>query len=207
MRIDPRASLLFLLVGWAAPPAISQDTAGEGSRNSHSVISAISIAEHADSVDVEVTFSKLVQPEVSRLEHPDRLVFDFPGCELAHPGQRLVVNRGSVLAVSSAALGVASPVARVIVELASAQSRGQAIAGNKLVVNLSSIGNKLIIELSAPGGARRPELASGGNKPAASSQPLAPKSGEVVPPMPSVPPVVLGSDRAAPESAEVVPSM
>ena len=102
MRIALAISLIFLLVGLAAPPAIAQDTAGPGSRNSRSVISAISVAERADSVDVEVTFNELVQPEVSRLEHPDRLVFDFPGCELAGPGQRFVVNRGPVLAVSSA---------------------------------------------------------------------------------------------------------
>ena len=198
---------MFLLIGLAAPPAISQDTAGPGSRNSHSVISAISVAEHADSVDVEVTFSKLVQPEVSRLEHPDRLVFDFPGCELAGPGERFVVNRGPALAVSAAALGVASPIARVVIELRSAQSRGRAIAGKKLVVNLSSIGNNLIIELGANGGAQHSALASGGNNPAANSQPRAPKSAEVVPPMPSVPPLVLKSDRAAPKSAEVVSPM
>src|SRR5208282_4341606 len=170
----------------------------------HSVISAISVAEHADSVDVEVTFSELVQPEVSRLEHPDRLVFDFPGCELAGPSQRFVVNRGPVLAVSTAALSVASPIARVVVELRSAQSRERAIAGNRLVVNLNSIGNNLTIELGANGGSQRSALASGGNKPAAKSQPLVPKSAEVVKPMPSAPPVVLGPERVAPKSAEVV---
>jgi len=207
MRIESAASLMFLLVGLAAPPAIAQDTAGPGSRNSPSIINAISVAEHADSVDVEVTFNALVQPEVSRLEHPDRLVFDFPGCELAGPGQRFVVNRGPVLAVSSAALGVASPIARVVVELRTAQSRERASAGNKLVVNLSSSGNNLTIELGANGGSRRSALASGANKPAANSQPLAPKSAEVVPPVPSVPPVVLGNDRRAPKSAEVVPPM
>ena len=68
MRIDSAVSLIFLLVGWAAPPAISQDSGGPGSRNSHSVISAISVAEHADSVAVEVTFNELVQPEVRRLD-------------------------------------------------------------------------------------------------------------------------------------------
>src|SRR5208282_188214 len=66
--------------------------------------------------------------------------------------------------------------------------------------------NNLIIELGANGGTQRSAPASGGNKPAVNGQPLAPKS-EVVPPMPSAPPVVLESDRAAPKSAEVVPPM
>ncbi|MGA9987797.1 MAG: AMIN domain-containing protein, partial [Terriglobales bacterium] len=198
MRIEAAASLMFLLVGLAAPPAIAQDTAGPGSRSSPCIISAISVAEHADSVDVEVAFNELVQPEVSRLEHPDRLVFDFPGCELAGPGQRFVVNRGPVLAVSSAALEVASPIARVVVELRSAQSRERAIAGHKLVVSLSSSGNNLVIELDANGGSRRPALAGGGNEPAANSLPLPPKSAAVVEPVPSAAPVVPGDDRAAP---------
>ena len=196
---------MFILAGLAATPAIPQDTADPGSRNSHPVITAISIAEHADSVDVEIRFSQLVQPEVSRLEHPDRLVFDFPGCELASPGQRFVVNRGPVLAVSTAALDVASPTARVVIELRSAESRERAIAGNKLVVNLSSIGNNLLIELGADGGAQRSAPASGGNTPAANNQPLAPKSADL--PMPNMPPVVLGWDRTAPKSVDVVPPM
>src|SRR5208282_4145365 len=206
MRIDSAVTFILLLAGLAATPAISQDAAGPGVRNSHPAIVSVSVAERADTVDVEVTFSKLMQPEVSRLEHPDRLVFDFPGCELAGPGQRFVVNRGPVLAVSTAALGVASPVARVVIELRSAQSRERAIAGNKLVVNLSSTGNNLIIELGANGGTQRSAPASGGNKPAVNGQPLAPKS-EVVPPMPSAPPVVLGANRVAPKSAEVAPPM
>ena len=207
MRIDSAVSLVFLLVGLSAPPAIAQDTAGPGSRNSPSIINAISVAERADSVDVEVAFNELVQPEVSRLEHPDRLVFDFPGCELAGRGQRFVVNRGPVLAVSTAALGVASPIARVVIELRSAPSRERAIAGKKLVLNLSSVGNNLIIKLGANGGNERSPVPSGGNKPAANSQPLAPNSKNVVPPMPSAPPVVLGNDRVAPKSGEVVPAM
>ena len=207
MRIASAVSIMFLLVGLAAPPAISQDNAGAGSGNSHSVITAISIAERADGVDVEVTFSKLVQPEVSRLKHPDRLVFDFPGCELAHPGQRLMVNGDSVLAVRTSQFSVAPPRARVVIDLRSAQNRERAIAGEKLVVNLSSIGNNLIIELGANGGTHRSALASDGNKPAAKNQPLASKSAEVVKPMPSAPPVFLGPERVTPKSAEEVAPM
>jgi uncharacterized protein len=191
MRIDSALSLLLLFAGWAATPAISQDAAGPGSRNSPPVITAISVAERADGVAVEITFSKLVQPEMSRLDHPDRLVFDFPGCQLARPGQRLAVNRGSVLAVRASEFSVAPPVARLVIDLRSPQDHEDASAGNKVVVNLNSIGNQLIIELRANGGAPRPALASGGNKPAANSEPLAPKPDR-------------GSNHAASKSAEAV---
>jgi len=161
---------MFLLVGLAAFPAISQEAASPRSRNSHSVITAISVAERADSIDVEVTFSKLVQPKVSRLEHPDRLVFDFPGCELAHPSQRLVVNRGSVLAVRASEFSAAPPIARVVIDLRSAQDHGEAY-----------VGNKLVIKLHLTGGARRLAPASGGITPAADIQPLAPQSDRTAP--------------------------
>src|SRR5208282_5567214 len=93
---------------------------------------------------------------------------------------------------------------------------------------LSAIGNKLIIELStielssshlsSTGGAGRPALGSGGNKPAANSQPLATasdrgtgpavsKTAEVVPPMLNLPHIALQSDRVALKSVEVAPPM
>ncbi|MGA2426447.1 MAG: AMIN domain-containing protein, partial [Terriglobales bacterium] len=237
MRIASAVALMFVLLGWGAIPTICQDTDIRGAR-AHSTITSVAVVEGADIIDVEVTFSELVQPAVRRLEHPDRLVFDFPGCDLAEMGQRFVVNRGSVMTVSTEAFGVARPGARVVIDLrtadlgsadlGSAQNRGRADSGNKLVVNLSAIGNKLIIELStielssshlsSTGGAGRPALGSGGNKPAANSQPLATasdrgtgpavsKTAEVVPPMLNLPHIALQSDRVALKSVEVAPPM
>lgn len=88
MRVDSVICLAMFLASLAARPAVSQDSASSGS---HPAIISVSLAEHADSIEVEVTLSKPVQADVSTLEHPDRLVFDFPGFELTHPGERLVV--------------------------------------------------------------------------------------------------------------------
>ena len=182
MRIDSALSLMFLLVGMAAPLGISQDTAGPGSRNSHSVITAISVAEHTDSVDVEVTFTTPVQAKVRAFEHPDRLVFDFPGCELAR-AERLVVNRGSVLAVRASGFSLAPPIARVVIDLRSPQDHEE-----------TYVGNKLVIKLDSTGGARRLGQVSRAINPAANIQPLAPESNR-------------GSDRAAPKSSDDAPPM
>jgi hypothetical protein len=222
MRIESAVTFILVLGGLAAPPAISQDAAGLGSRNSRPAITSVSIAEGSDHINVDVAFTELVQPEVSRLEHPDRLIFDFPGCDLAGTGQRFVVNSGSVVAVSTSAARGAPLLARVVIELRSA-SRERAIAGNKLVVGLSSNGNNLTIELSEGGGARSPATTnaapiSGGNKPAPKIQPLASnpvresdrtasKPAEVVPAAPGAPAVVHRTDRAAPEIAKAVPAM
>ena len=155
MHIDSAATFILLLAGWAATPAVFQDAAALASRNSLPAITNISVADHAGSVDVEITFTRLVRAEVKTLEHPDRLVFDFPGCELAHPSQRLAVNRGSVIAVRAAAFSVSPPIARVVIDLSAAQDHEQTYAENKLVIKLGSTG----------GGARHPAPADGGKKP------------------------------------------
>ena len=180
MRIDSAVSLLSLLVALAATPAISQEATASGSRIPHPVITNISVTEGADGIDVEVTFSQLVQAEVNTLEHPDRLVFDFPGCELSHPGQRLAVNRGSVLAVRAAAFSAAPPIARVVIDLRSAQEHEETYAGNKLTIKLRTKGN---VQPMVP--------ASGGNNPAPNNQPSPPKSAR--------------ADRPAPKSSEGTP--
>ena len=178
IRIDSALLLLFLLAGLAATPAVSQVGADPGVSNSHAVVTAISVAGRGDNVEVEVTFSKLVRAEVSTLAHPDRLVFDFPGCELAHPGQRLMVNRGSVVAVRAAAFSVAPPIARLVIDLKSAQDYEEAY-----------VGNKLVIKLKLTGIARQLPPPSGANNPPANKPPLAPES-----------------DRAAPKSLDAAPS-
>jgi len=97
MRIDVAGISYLSWRPWRHARCLARGR-GCGSRGSHSEITSVSVLEHADSVDVEVAFSELVQPEVSRLEHPDRLVFDFPGCDLSSPGQRFVVSSGGVVA-------------------------------------------------------------------------------------------------------------
>jgi TPR repeat protein len=169
MRIDSIPFVLLLFAALAVTPAVSQDAAAPKPGNSHPVITAISVAEEGDGVAVEVTFSDLVRAKVSTLDHPDRLAFDFPGCELAHPGQRLVVNRGSVIAVRAAAFRVTPLVARVVIDLTSAQDHEETYAGNKLVI-------KLHPKLNSPGGTRRPAAANEGNNPASNSRAPIPKS-------------------------------
>lgn len=177
MRIDSAISLLSLLVILAAIPAISQEATASGSRIPHPVITNISVTEGADSIDVEVTFSQLVQAEVNTLEHPDRLVFDFPGCELSHPGQRLAVNRGPVLSVRAAAFSTAPPIARVVIDLRSALEHVETYAGNKLIIKLRTKGNVQPLVSGSRGNTPTPN-SQPPPKSARESSRLAPKSSE-----------------------------
>jgi TPR repeat protein len=169
MSIDSIPFLLFLWAALAAAPAVSEDAAAPKPDDSHPVITSISVAESAEGAAVEVTFNQLVRAKVSTLDHPDRLVLDFPGCELAHPNQRLTVNRGSVVAVRAAEFSVAPPVARIVIDLTSAQDHDETYVGNKLLI-------KLRPKLKATGKAPRPAPATAGNKPATNSPPGTPKA-------------------------------
>jgi TPR repeat protein len=164
MRIDSAATLILLLAS-LAPTSFPQDALSPAPRNS--VITNVSFAESTDSLEVEITFTQLVRAEVNTLEHPDRLVFDFPGCVLAHPRQRLVVNRGSVTTVRAAEFSVTPPIARVVIDLRSAQDHEEAYVGNKVVIKLRSTER-----------ARRAGPTSGGNNSMADSQPRATKSNQ-----------------------------
>ena len=161
MRVDSVICLAMFLASLAARPAVSQDAASSGS---HPAIISVSLAEHADNIEVEVTLSKPVQADVSTLEHPDRLVFDFPGFELTHPGERLVVNRGSVIAVRTAAFSSVPAIARVVIDLRSPLDHEEAYLGNKLVIKLHLSGGQL------------PAQASGRENLAASNRPSPPRA-------------------------------
>jgi uncharacterized protein len=170
VRIDSTVSILFLWAGLAATPAMSQPT--PASENLHPAITNISFAERADGVDVEVAFSTLaqpVQPEISTLEHPDRLIFDFPGCDLAPTVQRLMINRGPVRTVRAAQFSLAPLIARVVIDLQSVPDHEQKYVGDKLVITLHSQPN-------TDGGASPSAPVSPENTPTANRPPLPPKS-------------------------------
>src|SRR5579872_824635 len=168
--------------------ALCQDSAHPAPNDSHSLITAISVAEAGDGVDVEVTFTQPVQPEVQKLEHPDRLVLDFPGCQLAHPAQHLAVNRGDVRAVRADNFNVTPPIARVVIDLKSPQRDEENFVGNKLVIKVTPVRS----------------AATAANNPPANTQPIAhppaqapPRVSEVAPRKTTVQPMSQPS-RAAP---------
>jgi len=135
--LDPAIALLFLLACLSVLCGAAQEHRGSPPP---SRITAIAVAERDGKVDVEVTFSRLVKPEVSTLEHPERLVFDFRECELAQGSERLAVNRGAIVAVRAAQFSSAPLQARVVIDLKSAHDHQETYAGNKLVISLSAAG-------------------------------------------------------------------
>lgn len=77
----------------------------------------IKAAADKSGVDIEIWADAAVVPESSRLENPNRLVFDFPGFLLHSPRQRIVVNQGPVVAVRASLFRSGPPTTRVVVDL------------------------------------------------------------------------------------------
>jgi TPR repeat protein len=80
-------------------------------------ISRISIAKDGQALTIEVSTSSPAVPDTQRLEHPDRLVFDFPGFVLQGPAQRLSVNRGPVTTVRASLFQANPPLSRIVLDL------------------------------------------------------------------------------------------
>ena len=124
-------------------PVIGQDSSPpEGSSSSGSKIREILLSSDSAGLTIEVTTDVPIVPETTRLEHPDRLVFDFPGFSLAGPNRRTPVNNGPIVAVRASLFRPAPAMSRIVVDLK-----------EPLKPELRSIGNKLLIKLRFGAGA------------------------------------------------------
>jgi TPR repeat protein len=85
---------------------------------------------------IEISTDLPTAPEIQRLEHPDRLVFDFPGLALQGSPQRIVVNKGPVVAVRSSLFKTSPATARVVVDLKQPIDPQIRSEGNKVAITI-----------------------------------------------------------------------
>ncbi len=77
--------------------------------SSRGIIRDILLSSDNEGLTIEVTTDSPDIPETARLEHPDRLVFDFPGVVLAGANRRIPVNNGPIVAVRASLFRSESP--------------------------------------------------------------------------------------------------
>ena len=149
-----RAAILFLILtclGLCPDVRSSDQNATPGTLPQfNAVISHIAVRSTPDAVIVEITSSKLVSPEIQTLSNPERLVFDFPACQLLHPSENIAVNRGPVLAVRASAFRLDPPTARVVVDLKEPRKFEMQYSGNTLRIKISAAGDAAML----PGAAK-----------------------------------------------------
>jgi TPR repeat protein len=111
-----RAFISAVLISLVLGQQASAQAAG-AIPNSKPTISRIRIANDGQALTIEVSTSSPAVPDTQRLEHPDRLVFDFPGFVLQGPAQRLSVNKGPVTTVRASLFQANPPLSRIVLDL------------------------------------------------------------------------------------------
>jgi hypothetical protein len=117
-----RFAVLGTLLLGAAPVFVqlaAQDLSPQTdpSADSRPTVRDILVISDSQSLNLEISTDTPIVPENQRLEHPDRLVFDFPGLALQGSTQHILVNTGPVIAVRTSLFKANPPIARIVVDL------------------------------------------------------------------------------------------
>lgn len=82
-------------------------------------VGKIEVSSQADSLTITIAVSSSVTPTASLIQNPDRLVLDFPGCEIKDDNQRIPVDHGLVKDLRVSQFREHPRAARVVVDLSS----------------------------------------------------------------------------------------
>jgi TPR repeat protein len=136
-----RSAIICTLLLSAAPGFVrlaAQDLVpqAEPSANSRPTVRDILVISDSQSLNLEISTDAPIVPENQRLEHPDRLVFDFPGLALQGSTQHILVNKGPIIAVRTSLFRASPPIARIVVDLK-----------QPLEAEIRSVGNRVSIRI------------------------------------------------------------
>ena len=120
MRKQLLGVLIPLLIASLMMAAETQNTGAGGSDQTekHAVLKRLNVVRGNDGISVEMTALGQVQPKLSRMDHPDRLVIDLPNTVAVTDQRRLAVDSDGVKAVRVGMDGQVPPTTRVVVDLA-----------------------------------------------------------------------------------------
>lgn len=120
----------------ACPMQISQSSACASTARA-AIVKKVGVSREPEALAVEIEIGAAVVPASDRITNPDRLVFDFAGCELeGGGGRRIPVNSGSVQALRVSQYSVNPPVMRVVVDSIEPLDFQVKPAGNRIVIEI-----------------------------------------------------------------------
>ena len=145
------------------------------------VVEHIAVVPSSKGLSVQITASRAVRPQLSRLENPVRIIIDLPGASLPGGLRRIPVKTGDISEVRASEWKESPPVARIVVQLRVAREYSVISKGNKVSVWLlpGTAQTAAAREPSASepqaltGTAGRPAPAVAAYKPAAELEPVA----------------------------------
>jgi TPR repeat protein len=148
-RSAPTRAALFCAV-LIVTPLLGQDyaTTPAPSSDAKGTILDIGLSSDREGVTIAVTTDVPAVPETGKLEHPDRLVFDFPGFDLAGYSRRIPVNHPPVMAVRSSLFQSEPPRSRIVIDLKESVEPQLRFVGNTLLIELRF--KKPVVETPRP---------------------------------------------------------
>ena len=116
----PRLSVVFLcaLLCAFAPERAAEQTLKPQDATSAATgsVENIDVRSETGHLTIAIAMSSAVIPTSSRASNPDRLIFDFAGCELKGGNRRIAVNSGVVKELRASQFSAHPPIARVVLE-------------------------------------------------------------------------------------------
>ncbi|HVO62012.1 MAG TPA: type IV pilus secretin PilQ [Terriglobales bacterium] len=121
MRKQLLGVLLPLFIAGLVMAADTQTTSTTRTAESgqpHALLKRLNVVHGADGISVEMTGLGQLQPKLSMMDRPDRLVIDLPNTVAVTDQRRLAVDSDGVKAVRVGMDGQVPPTTRVVVDLA-----------------------------------------------------------------------------------------
>lgn len=110
--------------------------AGQSAIQGPATINEIAALGGSENVEVEITASQRITPQVMVVTGPERLVIDFPGAVPASTLHNLSVARGQVEGVRVGLFSTNPPVTRVVLDLKASQQYEVFPTGKSIIVKL-----------------------------------------------------------------------
>ena len=117
-------ALLFL-----APACVAQ-------RSDAAAIRKIKVVRSGDKIKIEITLTHSVNPKVTIVTNPDRLVLDLPTTSSSPKQRRIAVNRNGVKQIRIALNEATPPVARAVVDIDRAHPYELATSGRVIILTV-----------------------------------------------------------------------
>lgn len=131
-----RVAAELLLVSLALPCLGAQTTLQLLASTEIATVRSVRMVPDRDGAAVEVLSSQPLVPSISKLDNPLRLVIDLRNARLASGQKRIDFRSAQVNGVRVSQYQTAPPIARIVLDLASAVNFTWDAAGNRLMVRL-----------------------------------------------------------------------
>ena len=153
--------LPLVIAGWmmAAETETTGGTQGARVAESHAVVKHLSLVRGQDGISLEITARGQVQPKLSMMDHPNRLVMDLPNTVAALDQRHVEVASDGIKSVRIGMNGQVPPTTRVVIDLQSPVDYELVPETDKLVLKLHAAAAKAPHLAASSAKATLPKLA------------------------------------------------